>query len=692
MPSIQKRYYVTTPIYYVNGSPHIGTATTTLLADALKRYQHLRGTRPYFLTGTDENARKVLEAAQKEGKEPKAFVDEVSQRFVETWKFLDCDYDHFFRTTDPRHVFVVQEIFRRLSASGDIYKGTYEGWYSVKDETFFRDTDVDAATKTVIAEGVNKGATVERVQEEAYFFKLSAYGDRLKAHILSNPDFLLPPTRRNEVLAFIDEGLRDITVTQNRTGWGIPVPGAEDTAVIYVWFDALINYLTETGWPDAGYDTLWPCDAHLMAKEIYTRFHATFWPAVLMALDLPLPGHIVGHGWWTVGGEKGAKSKGNIPSPQDMVALLQEASGASERICVDALRYYLVRDIRFSDDSEFSVEMLVSRFNTDLANDLGNVLNRTLRARYHTGQVPTPRALDGGLKAVADAAVAGYESALAKFDWGMALHSAWTLISAVNVYLAEKTPWIAAKQGDDAAVADAVYNALEGTRLAALLVSPVMPNAAKEMARQLGVAETFGAEGAWETEKQFGVLQPGTLTGEATPLFPRIDSKKIAASSSHPPTPSLIGMKEGESETKAKSMSETEHPIPNTQHQSAQPLDDRTIEMSIEPAYITIDDFAKVQLKVAEVLSVTRVPNADKLLHLRISVGAGDERDLLSAIAEWYTPEELTGKKIIVIANLAPRKMRGIVSQGMLLAVDGPDGRPVLVTPETGVPAGAAVR
>ncbi|MBC7805596.1 MAG: methionine--tRNA ligase [Akkermansiaceae bacterium] len=683
MPSTEKRYYVTTPIYYVNGSPHIGTATTTLLADALKRYQFLRGTHPYFLTGTDENARKVLEAAQKEGKDPLAFVDEVSQRFVETWKFLDCDYDHFFRTTDPRHVSVVQEVFRRLSTSGDIYKGTYEGWYSVKDETFFRDTDVDAQTKVVIAEGVNKGATVERVQEEAYFFKLSAYGDRLKAHILANPDFLLPPTRRNEVLAFIEEGLRDITITQNRTGWGIPVPGAEDTAVVYVWFDALINYLTETGWPDAGYEMLWPCDAHLMAKEIYTRFHATFWPAVLMALDLPLPGHIVGHGWWTVGGEKGAKSKGNIPSPQDMVALLQEASGASERICVDALRYYLVRDIRFSDDSEFSVEMLVSRFNTDLANDLGNVLNRTLRARYHTGQVPTPRALDDGLKAVAQSAVAGYESALEKFDWGLALQSAWTLISAVNVYLAEKTPWIAAKQGDDAAVADAVYNALEGTRLAALLVSPVMPNAAKEMARQLGVSESFGVEGAWETEKRFGVLQPGTLTGEATPLFPRIDTKKIVA-----PRPPILG----EPERKPNIMSDTQNTESAAPANPTTQQTDRTIEMPVEPAYITIDDFAKVQLKVAEVLSVTRVPNADKLLHLRISMGAGDERDLLSAIAEWYTPEELTGKKIVVIANLAPRKMRGIVSQGMLLAVDGPDGRPVLVTPETGVPAGAAVR
>ncbi len=663
-----KSYYVTTPIYYVNGSPHIGTATTTLLADAVKRYERLRGTDPYFLTGTDENARKVLEAAQEAGKEPMAFVGEVSQRFVDTWKFLDCDYDQFIRTTNPRHVFVVQEIFRRLLSTGDIYKGVYEGWYSVKDETFFRDTDVDAATQTVIAEGVNKGAVVERVQEDAYFFRLSAYGDRLKAHIEANPDFLLPPTRRNEVLAFIDEGLRDITVTQNRTGWGIPVPGAEDTAVVYVWFDALINYLTATGWPDPGYETLHPANAHLMAKEIFTRFHATFWPAVLMALDLPLPGHIVGHGWWTVGGEKGAKSKGNIPAPQEMVSLLQEASGASERICVDALRYYLLRDIRFSDDSEFSVDMLVSRFNTDLANDLGNVLNRTLRARYHTGQVPAPRELDAGLQAAAKTAVAGYEAALARYDWGTALQSAWGLVSAVNVYLAEKQPWIAAKQGADAAVADAVYNALEGTRLAALLVSPVMPNAAKEMAAQLGISETFGAVGGWETEKQFGVLKAGTVTGDAAPLFPRIDTKKLPQAA------------------------EKKEPKPVEQPVAIAPTEASVPEETAEPTYITLDDFAKIELKVAEVLSVTHVPKADKLLHLRISVGENDERDLLSAIAEWYTPEELTGKKIVVITNLAPRKMRGIVSQGMLLAVDAPDGRPVLVTPESLVPAGAKVR
>jgi methionyl-tRNA synthetase len=274
----KKRYYLTTPIYYVNGAPHVGTATTTVLTDAATRYQRLRGNRPYFLTGTDENARKVTDAAAEAGKPPLEFVDEVSQRFVETWKLLNCDYDVFFRTTEERHKRVVQEVFTRLKASGDVYTGVYEGWYSVADETFFRDTDVDEATQTA----KETGAKVERVREDTYFFRLSAYGDRLKEHILANPDFLIPETRRNEVLAFI-EGLRDINITQNRSGWGIEVPGESDK-IIYVWFDALINYLSESGWPDSpNWDSIWPADVHLMGKEIYTRFHATLWPAMLMA-------------------------------------------------------------------------------------------------------------------------------------------------------------------------------------------------------------------------------------------------------------------------------------------------------------------------------------------------------------------------------------------------------------------------
>jgi methionyl-tRNA synthetase len=652
-----KQYYITTPIYYVNGLPHIGTATTTLLADATARYHKLRGDDTYFLTGTDENARKVLEAAAKAGQEPMAFVDAVSQRFVQTWSFLGIDYNVFFRTTEGRHGRVVQEVFERLKASGDVYRGTYEGWYSVADETFFRDTDVDVATQTA----KETGAKVERVQEEAYFFRLSAYGERLRQHILENPDFLLPDTRRNEVLSFIDQGLRDVAITQNRAGWGIPVPG-EPGRVIYVWFDALINYLTDTGWPGAGWERRWPADVHLMGKEIYTRFHATLWPATLMALGLPLPRHVVGHGWWLIGGEKGSKSKGNIPVPEDEVAYLEERSGAPREICVDALRYYLLRDIRFTDDAEYSREMLVTRFNTDLANDLGNVLNRVLRAKYFGGTVPTPRAYDPGLKAAAEEAISGYEAALERFDWGAALQSAWTLVSAVNKYLDATAPWALAKNGDTAGVADAVYNALEGTRLAALLVAPAMPSAARALAAQLGIAD-FAGFGTWSEASRFGGLAPGTRTGEPTPLFPRIDTRNPAA---NPPK-------------KENSKAVTDTPNPPPAPAAAGDL-------------ITIDDFARVQFKVADILSAERVEGAKKLLRLRIRVGEGDERQIVSGIADAYAPEDLVGKQIVVVANLQPAVIRGVESNGMLLAATDAEGRAVLLHPDKPVAAGSKVK
>ena len=639
-----KRFYVTTPIYYVNGLPHCGTATTTILADATKRYQALRGTHPYFLTGTDENARKVAEAAQAAGRDPQAFVDEISQRYVETWRLLRCEYDVFFRTTEPRHTRVVQEIFTRLLATGDIYLGTYEGWYSVSDETFFRDTDVDEATQTA----KETGKKVERVQEPTYFFRLSAYGDRLRDYINAHPDFLLPETRRNEVLAFIDEGLRDIAVTQNRSGWGIPVPG-EAGQVIYVWFDALINYLTETGWPDAGWETLWPADVHLMAKEIYTRFHATLWPAMLMALGLPLPYHVVGHGWFLVRDPqtqtlvKGSKSGVPLPLPQDVIALLGEQSGASEEICVDALRYYLARDIAFASDAEFSIPMLISRFNSDLANDLGNVLNRVLRAKYHTGIIPQPRAFDAGLQAAAAAAIAGYETALERYDWGAALQSAWTLVRAVNKYLDETAPWIRAKNGDSEGVADAIYNALEGTRLAAVLISPVMPSATSAMARQLGLA-TIAAEGLWAEATRFGVLEPGKPTGEISPLFPRIDNKAQAAA----PAPK-------------KEKTVTPETPAATPSPDAAPTDE-----------ITIDDFARIQLRVADITFAEPVAGAKKLL--RLEVGK------MLRSAEFLDPKELTRgslrpTRIKMRNELATERYSELSWQSMETAFEVPDSR-----------------
>lgn len=689
--SEKKRYYITTPIYYVNGVPHVGTATTTVLADATARYHRLRGDHPYFLTGTDENARKVTDAAAKAGREPQAFVDEISQRFVETWKLLKCDYDVFFRTTEPRHTRVVQEVFNRLKASGDVYAGTYEGWYSVADETFFRDTDVDEATQTA----KETGAKVERVREETYFFRLSAYGDRLKQHILENPDFLIPETRRNEVLAFIEQGLRDLNIVQNRSGWGIPVPG-ETNQIIYVWFDALINYLSESGWPDnPDWATLWPADVHFMGKEIYTRFHATLWPAMLMALGLPLPRHVVGHGWWlvrdpnTLAFVKGSKSGIPLPLPQEVVSLLQERSGAPAPICVDALRYYLCRDIALQSDSEFSVDLLIQRYNADLANDLGNVLNRVLRAKYFDGRIPQPSRHDEGLAAAARDAVAGYEAAQARFDWGAALQSAWTLVGALNKYLDEKAPWTLAKNGDTQGVADVIYNALEGARLAAVLVSPVLPTAAEAMAAQLGVAD-LAPEGSWTEATRWGRLVPGSPIGTPEPLFPRIDTKNAAAAA-EAATPKKGGKNPMNPTTDSAAAASAAPSVP--QDSTAAPVKQPAASSSHDgAATITIDDFARVQFKVAEILHAERVEGAKKLLKLRVRAGEGDERQIVSGIADAYTPEELVGRQIVLVANLQPATIRGVQSQGMLLAATDAEGRAVLLKPDAPVAPGSQVR
>ncbi len=692
---IGKRYYITTPIYYVNGLPHIGTATTTLLADATARYHKLRGDETYWLTGTDENARKVMEAAQKAGVETQAFVDEVSRRFVEVWEQLNCEYDVFFRTTEPRHARVVQEVFARLLASGDVYKGIYEGWYSVSEETFYRDTDVDAQAQRVLVNGKPTGAVVERLQEETYYFRLSAYADRLKSHIENNPNFLLPESRKNEVLAFIDNGLRDLAITQNRTGWGIPVPG-ETGKVVYVWFDALINYLTESGWPDnPDWQTLWPADVHLMGKEIFTRFHATLWPATLMALGLPLPKHVVAHGWWLVRDPqtdelvKGSKSGVPLPLPSQVVSLLHEWTGAPEPICVDALRYYILRDIRFIDDSEFSLSMLASRYNADLANDLGNVLNRVLRAGYHTGAIPTPRALDSELIAVAQKTLAGYQEALNRFDWGIALQHVSDLVGAVNLFLQARAPWQAAKNGESDAVADAVYNALEGARLAAYLVSPVMPSASEAIAKQLGV--TFAPFGSWEEHARFGALVPGTPTGEPAPLFPRIDKKFVQA----PPAPTN---KQPKPKKEKQPMSDTTAPAtpvtPAVNAAPAEPAGDSHPAGDGRPAgdQITIDDFAKIQFRVADIVSAEKIEGAKKLLKLRVKVGPDEERQIVSGIADAYAPEELPGKQIVVVYNLKPATLRGVESQGMLLAASDEQGRAILLHPDKKTEPGSKVK
>jgi methionyl-tRNA synthetase len=654
------RYYITTPIYYVNGVPHVGSATTTLLVDALARYRRQQGDHVFFVTGVDEHAPKVAEAAAKNGVTPQAFVDEISQRYVETWRLVEISNDDFIRTSEERHKKAVAETFRRLQSTGDIYPGKYEGWYSVADETFFRDSEVENGFAK------ESGAAVQRVTEDVYFFRLSAYGDKLLAAIESQPDLLMPDTRRNEVIAYIKEGLRDMAVTRRNAGWGIPVPG-DPSQVVYVWFDALINYLTVTGWPDKpGWDAWWPAQAHFVGKEIYTRFHATLWPAMLMALGLPLPHHVVGHGWWLIKGEKGSKSKGNIPTPEQVTAEIAARSGCRLEAAVDALRYYLIHDISFTGDAEFSQEELARRYNADLCNDLGNLLNRTLKmlVQYQAGVIVGGSAAtaSGTLAGIARATAAEATALLDGLDPPAALAAIWKVVSAGNKEIDTAAPWRLHKEGSAQGVTDALYTAVEALRISSTLLAPFLPYTAAEIRRQLGLDP---APAAWSTAFEWGLTPAGTRIGQPEPIFPRI--VKAAMTQQPEPTPAPVAAQ----------------PAPPAPAAAASPAAE----------LIDIADFAKVQLRVAEIKTAERVEGANKLLRLTVDAGEGADRQLVAGIAESYDVADLPGRKIVIVANLKPAVIRGVESNGMLLAATDADGKAILLTPERAhVAAGSKIK
>jgi len=693
--SPHKKYYVTTPIYYVNGLPHVGSALTTVACDALARYQRLHGRDAWFLTGTDENATKVQEAAAKAGVPPLEFVNGLADAFKVCWNQLHIAYDDFVRTTEPRHIAAVQEFFNRLRERDYVYLDTYEGWYSVSDETFFRDSEV----KDGVA--IESGKPVVRVTEENYFFRLSAFGDRLLAHIEAHPDFLQPEFRRNEVISFINEGLRDMSITRANRGWGIPVPG-DESKVIYVWFDALINYLAVTGWPhDPDWETLWPADLHFMGKEIFVRFHATLWPAMLMALELPLPKHVYAHGWWTVQGAKGGKTGASLPHPTRFTQLIADRSGASFDLAADALRYLLCREMNFGLDTEFSVENFLRRFNTDLANDLGNLLNRTINMmqKYFESVVPETREHDHEIAAFALQVQEEYTRAMAEFRLNAALEAVWRLVGRMNKYIDERAPWTLAKAanaGDEAsraALATVLYACLEATRIVSVLIGPFLPVAADALRAQLGIAQPV-ALARWD-DLAWGGLPAGTRVGPPQPLFPRIQEMTVDEATLFAlGSANVTGEPEAtETKGKGKIVSETTNqPAAPAAHKPAPgtPIPPPSA-VPAQAGPITIDDFMKVELRVAEVLAAEPVPNANKLLRLTVQVGDDDTRTILAGIAEFYQPEQLVGRQVVIVANLQPRKMRGIESQGMLLAADV-DGRAILLQPDSPVPSGAKVR
>jgi methionyl-tRNA synthetase len=518
------KFYLTTPIYYVNDAPHIGTAYCTIAADTIARYQRLKGNNVLFATGTDENGLKVAEAGQARGLTPQAFVDQMAGLFEETWRKLDISFDRFIRTTEEAHKHAVQALVKKLYDRGDIYESTYEGWYCLSDETFFRESELVEGR----CPNPECRKEVEWLGEKGFFFRLSKYAEPLLAHIEAHPDFLLPETRKNEVMAFIKGGLKDACISR-LSDWGTPlpqeIPGAEGM-VVYVWLDALVNYLTVVGYPDdeAKLAEFWPADFHLVGKEIFVRFHATLWPAMLMSAGLAVPKTIFGHGWLTVNGEKMSKSKGNVIAPLQLLEQVQEKSGCQREMALDAIRYFLLRDISFGMDGDCSLDAVLGRFNADLANDLGNLLNRLLPLiiRHNEGKIPAP-AEDEAVTAATKEAIAGWQAGMDKYDFSSALRSVWGYLSFLNRWIDGQAPWSLAKQGKKAEADKVFYCLAEALRIVTVLITPVMPNAAAAIQKQLGLSEMALA---WPEAVAWGQLPGGTQVSVGEPLFPRVQKPK----------------------------------------------------------------------------------------------------------------------------------------------------------------------
>jgi len=677
------KFYITTPIYYVNARPHIGHAYTTIVCDTIARRQRMLGKDTYFLTGTDEHGVKIERAAQARGITPQQLADEVSGAFRSTWDRMGITYDDFIRTTEPRHKTRVQQLFRVLCDNGYIYKGTYSGQYCVFDELF-----VDAAGPGAPCPECNR--PTETITEENYFFKLSAFEEKLLQYYNEHPTFIQPDTRRNEVIAFVRSGLRDLSVSRSTFKWGIPVPH-DPAHVIYVWFDALANYITALGWgdPDAKqhekYDRYWPADVHMVGKEI-VRFHCVYWPAMLMAAGLPLPERIQAHGWLLFEESKMSKSRGNIIRPDTIMEVLG----------TDAMRYFLLREVVFGQDGSFSFDALVERFNADLANGLGNLASRTLTMidRYFKGEVPYPQAraaLNEGDHAIAELATSTIQQASQLFDnyqFSRALETAWGLISAVNKYIKENEPWTLGEKTDSdsrSRLGTILYTSAEALRIVTALAYPVIPQSAEKIWTQLGLGDVRKIR---LDQLKWGQLEVGTKLGKVEPVFPRADKTTIEKmqkleEESKPPAAPAAAEPAGTGALAGQRATEAVAPA-TTPTAAAAP--------AAANEKITIDDFAKVELRVARIKVAERVKGADKLLRLEVDLGY-EQRQILAGIAKAYEPEQLVGRKIVIVANLAPRKMRGLESNGMLLAASlGEEGKPVLASFLEDVPVGARLK